>query len=210
VDMALRWEAEGAKWLHVVDLDAAISGSEENVEVLKKMFSVVRIPIQLGGGLRSRERIEQAIAWGASRVVVGTAALENESMLHESLSRNEEYIAVGIDVKDGRLATRGWKSFSTLSPATAAKRLALKGVRTFVVTDIAQDGMLTGPNFALAEQIAAVTKASVILSGGIASLEDLVQARTLESRGIDGVIIGKALYEKRFTLRDALAMMYRQ
>ncbi|MDD5544184.1 MAG: 1-(5-phosphoribosyl)-5-[(5-phosphoribosylamino)methylideneamino]imidazole-4-carboxamide isomerase [Acidobacteriia bacterium] len=209
VDIALRWESEGAEWLHVVDLDAAISGRDDNCPILEKLFEAVRIPIQFGGGLRTLERIERAIGWGASRVVIGTAALENETMLREAMVRNSDSIAVGIDVRDGHVATHGWTSISELTPTSAAKRFALLGVRTFVVTDIAQDGMLTGPNFALTEQIASVTKASVILSGGISSLDDLVQARTLESRGIDGVIVGKALYERRFTLREALAMMYR-
>ncbi len=206
VRMALHWEQEGAEWLHVVDLDAAFTGSAVNDEIVEEILRAVRIPVQLGGGLRTLERVERAIAWGASRVVVGTAAVEDSKFLAEVLSRQGDYLAVGLDIKNGHVATHGWKTESPLEAVSFAKRLALQGVRTFVVTDVAQDGMLSGPNFALTEQIAAATKASVILSGGIGSLEHLRQARALEERGVDGIIIGKALYEKSFTLKEALAV----
>jgi phosphoribosylformimino-5-aminoimidazole carboxamide ribotide isomerase len=163
--MALHWEREGAQWLHVVDLDAAISESEENQTAIEGILQAVRIPVQLGGGMRSLARIEAAIGMGASRVVIGTAAVEDIKMLHSAIERHGDCLAVGIDVKDGCVATRGWKSETALEPAALAKRLARIGVATFVVTDISQDGMLTGPNYALTEHIAQVTKASVILSG---------------------------------------------
>lgn len=204
--VALAWENQGAEWLHVVDLDAAISGSQENREVIENILRAVRIPVQLGGGMRTLERIEEAIAQGASRVVIGTAAIENPDLLKESLTRWGDYLAVGLDIRNGRVATHGWKSESGSDAIAFAKHLAIHGVRTLVVTDIAQDGMLTGPNFALTEQIAAVTRASVIMSGGISSLNDLRQARALEDRGVDGVIIGKALYENRFTLSEAMVV----
>jgi phosphoribosylformimino-5-aminoimidazole carboxamide ribotide isomerase len=206
VRMALHWEQEGAEWLHVVDLDAAITGSMENNHLIETILEGVRIPVQLGGGIRTLERIEECIVMGASRIVLGTAAVENPPLLQEAVKRHGDYLAVGIDVKNGHIATRGWKSETDSEAATFAKRLALHGVRTFVVTDIAQDGMLTGPNYALTDQIASVTRASVILSGGIGSLEDLSRARALEERGVDGIIIGKALYENRLTLKQARAV----
>jgi phosphoribosylformimino-5-aminoimidazole carboxamide ribotide isomerase len=206
VRMALHWEQEGAEWLHVVDLDAAMTGSMENNHLIETILEAVRIPVQLGGGIRALERIEECIVMGASRIVLGTAAVEDPPLLQEAVKRHGDYLAVGIDVKNAHIATRGWKSETDSEAATFAKRLALHGVRTFVVTDIAQDGMLTGPNYALTEQIASVTRASVILSGGIGSLEDLSRARALEERGVDGIIIGKALYENRFTLKQARAV----
>lgn len=206
VQMALHWENEGAAWLHVVDLDAAISESETNRAIVERLLRAVRIPVQLGGGLRSLPQIEKAVAWGASRVVLGTAAVENKEMMKNAVEQFGDYLAVGIDVKDAQVATRGWKSESQETAAHLARRLALHGVRTFVVTDVKQDGTLAGPNFALTEQIAAATRAAVILSGGIGSLEDLSKARALEARGVEGVIVGKALYEKRFSLGDALAL----
>ncbi|MGB7620994.1 MAG: 1-(5-phosphoribosyl)-5-[(5-phosphoribosylamino)methylideneamino]imidazole-4-carboxamide isomerase [Terriglobia bacterium] len=205
VQTALHWEREGAEWLHVVDLDAALSESHKNEEVVEEILRVVRIPVQLGGGMRSLARIEKAIAIGASRVVIGTAAVENYSMLHQAIEQFGDYLAVGIDVRDEHVATRGWKLETDSEPKKFAKNLALHGINVFVVTDIAQDGMLSGPNYALAEGIARVTKGSVILSGGIGSLDDLIRARTLANRGIDGVIVGKALYEAKFTLKEALA-----
>lgn len=206
LQMALRWEKEGAEWLHVVDLNAAISESDENLKAIEAILQAVRIPVQLGGGMRSLERVERAIALGASRVVLGTAAVEDHSLLHQALEKHGDYLAVGIDVKNGHVATQGWKTESDVDAVTFAKRIALLGVRTFIVTDIAQDGMLSGPNFALAELIAGVTKSPVILSGGVGSLEDLQRARALEERGVEGVIVGKALYEEKFSLGEALAV----
>jgi phosphoribosylformimino-5-aminoimidazole carboxamide ribotide isomerase len=209
VQMALHWEREGAKWLHIVDLDAALSESHKNEDTIEEILRVVRIPVQLGGGMRNLPRIEKAIALGASRVVIGTAAVENYEMLHRAIEQHGDYIAVGIDVKHDHVATRGWKLETDSEPAQFAKNLALHGVSVFVVTDIAQDGMLSGPNYALAERVARATKGSVILSGGIGSLEDILQARTLGDRGVDGIIVGKALYEGKFTLKEALKVMAR-
>lgn len=207
IQMALHWEREGAEWLHIVDLDAAISESDENQTIIEEILRVVRIPVQVGGGMRTLPRIERAIGMGASRVVIGTAAVENRVLLQQAIERFGDYVAVGLDVRNGHVAVRGWKSDTQSEVTSLAKNLALHGVRTLIVTDIAQDGMMTGPNFALAEQIAGLTKASVILSGGIGSLNDLQQARALEERGVDGVIVGKALYEKKFTLKQALAVI---
>jgi len=209
IEMALFWERGGAEWLHIVDLDAAMSGSEENQDLIEKILQAVSIPVQLGGGIRDLSHLEKAIAIGASRIVVGTAAVEDPAMLHQAIERHGDYLAVGIDVKHSHLATRGWKLETESEPLKFAKKLALLGVKTFVVTDIAQDGMLSGPNYALAERIAGATRESVILSGGIGSLEDLLRARTLEGRGVDGVIIGKALYEGKFTLEEALRITSR-
>lgn len=206
VQMALHWEREGAEWLHIVDLDAALSEGRKNEDTIEEILRVVRIPIQLGGGIRSLPLIEKAIALGASRVVIGTAAVENYEMFHRAMEQYGDYIAVGIDVKNGHVATHGWKLETDSEPAQFAKSLALHGVSVFIVTDIAQDGMLSGPNYALAERVAQATKGSVILSGGIGSIEDILRARTLGNRGVEGVIVGRALYEKKFTLKEALGV----
>ncbi len=204
VQMALHWESEGAEWLHVVDLDAAMTGESRNGPTVEAILQAVRIPVQLGGGFRTLDRVKQAIEIGASRVVIGTAAVENPEMLRQALEQFADFLAVGVDVKHGYVATRGWKEDTTEEAVTFAKKLALWGVRTLVVTDISQDGMMTGPNYALTEQIAEASRVPVILSGGISSLNDIRLARALANKGVDGIVIGRALYEKRFTLREAL------
>lgn len=207
IQMAKHWENEGAEWLHVVDLDAAIAESAINRDLLEELLQAVRIPVQLGGGMRTLTRIENAIALGASRIVLGTAAVEDKKLLQSAMERFGDYLAVGVDVKSGRVVTRGWKSETNVEVTRFAKQLALHGVRTLIVTDVTEDGMMRGPNFALTEQVASVSHTSVILSGGISSLDDLSRARALQERGVDGVIIGKALYEKKFTLKEALAVV---
>lgn len=207
VQMALHWEKEGAEWLHVVDLDAALAESDVNQRLLEELLQFVRVPVQLGGGMRTLPRIERMIALGASRIVLGTAAVEDKKLLQSAMERFGDYLAVGVDVKNDRIVTRGWKTETDLEATRFVKQLAMHGVRTLVVTDVAQDGMMRGPNFALTEQMALISRASVILSGGISSLDDLSKARALQDRGVDGVIIGKALYEKIFTLKEAQAVL---
>lgn len=209
------FQESGAEWLHVVDLDGAFSDPNSRTrQVVREIISQVQIPIQLGGGLRSLLDIEQVIALGIRRVVLGTLAVEAPEVLAQALRLfGGDRVAVGIDAREGRVLTRGWRTDGALSAVELAKRVANLGVERAVYTDIARDGMLTGVNI---EQTCAIARESglkVTASGGVASLADLAQVRTASSEEqrrttgqgvVDSVIVGKALYEGRFTLAEAL------
>lgn len=201
---AQRWVDGGAEWLHLVDLDAAF-GHGTNAEVLRRVIDAVDIKVELSGGIRDEESLSRALDTGCTRVNIGTAALENPQWCEEIIAQHGDRIAIGLDVKGDKLAARGWTReggdvFETLSRLTEA------GCSRFVVTDVASDGMLTGPNFELLGAICARTDAKVIASGGISTLEDLRQLRGLVPIGVEGAIIGTALYVGKFTLPDALAV----
>jgi phosphoribosylformimino-5-aminoimidazole carboxamide ribotide isomerase len=204
VAVALRWESEGAAWLHLVDLDGAMSTEAGNRAIAKKIFEALRIPVQFGGGMRTSKDLEEILGAGAARVVIGTAAVQDPLFLSGALQQFGERIVVGLDARDGRVATHGWNRIGSLEAVAFAKSLAESGVRRVVYTDISRDGMLAGPNLEATTRLADAAQMKVIASGGVASLEDLRALRGLGA-GIEGVIVGKALYEKRFTLRDAIA-----
>ena len=204
VAVALRWESEGAAWLHLVDLDGAMSAETGNRATAKKIFEALKIPVQFGGGMRTLKDLEEILGAGAVRVVIGTAAVQDPLFLSEALQRFGERIVVGLDARDGRVATHGWNRVGSLEAVAFAKSLAESGVRRIVYTDISRDGMLEGPNFEATRRLADAAQTKVIASGGVASLENL-RALCGLGAGIEGVIVGKALYEKRFTLRDAIA-----
>lgn len=204
VSVAQRWEAEGAAWIHLVDLDGAMSDGAGNRAVAKKIFASLRIPVQFGGGLRTMKDLDEILDAGAARIVVGTAAVKQPEFLAEALQRFGERIVVGIDSRNGQVATHGWNQVGSLEAATFAQTLASSGVRRVVYTDISKDGMLSGPNFEATKRLAAQSQLKVIASGGVASLEDLRLLSGLESDGIEGAIVGKALYERRFTLKEAI------
>lgn len=204
VAVARQWEAEGAEWLHLVDLDGALGAGSLNRGVAAQIFQALKIPVEFGGGIRRMEDLEQIIGAGASRVIIGTAAVDNETFLSAALERYGEKIAVGVDARNGRVATKGWQELGSLDAVAFAKRLAGLGVRRIIYTDISKDGMLQGPNLETTRQIAIESGLKVIASGGISSLDDIRQMKTLESCGVEGVITGKALYEKRFKLSEAL------
>ena len=205
VAVALRWEAEGAAWLHLVDLDGAMSEGSGNRAIAKRIFAAVRIPVQFGGGLRAMEDLEEILEAGAARVVVGTAAVQHPEFLAEALQRFGERIVVGIDARDSRVATHGWNQAGSLEAVAFAQTLARSGVQRVVYTDISKDGMLVGPNLEATKRLAADSQLKVVASGGVASLDDLRALRALEDVGIEGAIVGKALYERRFTLQEAIA-----
>jgi phosphoribosylformimino-5-aminoimidazole carboxamide ribotide isomerase len=204
VSVALRWEEEGAAWLHLVDLDGAMSETPGNRTIAKRIFTALRIPVQFGGGLRTMKDLEEMLEAGASRVVVGTAAVQHPEFLAEALERFGERIVVGIDARDGRVATHGWNRVGSLEAAAFAQTLARGGVQRVVYTDISKDGMLVGPNLEATRRLAADSQLKVVASGGVASLDDLLALRDLEAIGIEGAIVGKALYERRFTLKEAI------
>ena len=205
VAVALRWEAEGAAWLHLVDLDGAMSEGSGNRAIAKGIFAALRIPVQFGGGLRTMKDLEEILGAGAARVVVGTAAVQHPEFLAEALQQFGERIVVGIDARDGRVATHGWNQVGSLEAVAFAQTLARTGVQRVVYTDISKDGMLVGPNLEATKRLAVDSQLKVVASGGVASLSDLQALRGLENTGIEGAIVGKALYERRFTLKEAIA-----
>lgn len=202
VEAAHRWQEAGAEWLHLVDLDAAF-GRGHNVDVIRRLIDETELQVELSGGIRDDATLERALATGCSRVNIGTAALENPEWCAEIIARHRDRIAISLDVKGDKLAARGWTSeggnvFETLA------RLDDAGCRRYVVTDVASDGMLSGPNYELLGAICARTESPVVASGGISSLEDLRRLRGLVPIGIEGAIVGTALYLGKFTLEDAL------
>lgn len=201
LEVAKRFEGEGAEWLHVVDLDAALQGVPGNREIIERVISTVGIPVQCSGGIRSMDAIAWAVDAGAGRVVLGTQALADPAFVLEAVDRYEDTVAVGLDVRGDRLQARGWTEDAGELYATL-EHLNLARVSRYVVTDVARDGMLEGPNLDLLISVGAHTGAAITASGGVSSLDDL---RALAQLGVESCIVGKALYAGRFTLPDALA-----
>jgi phosphoribosylanthranilate isomerase len=203
VEAARRWQQAGAQWLHLVDLDAAF-GRGSNAAVLAQMIRGTGVSVELSGGIRDDDALEAALKTGAQRVVVGTAALERPDWVRQVIARHGDRIAVGLDARGDRLAARGWTTDGGDLMTTLA-RLDADGCARYVVTDVAKDGMLRGPNLDLLKRVCAATSRPVIASGGVSSLEDLRAIAGLQPAGVAGAIIGTALYEGKFTLPEALA-----
>ena len=202
LEVALEFQAAGAEWLHLVDLDAAF-GRGENSELLASVVKALDIKVELSGGIRDDESLRRALATGCTRVNLGTAALENPEWTAQVISQYGERIAVGLDVRGHTLAARGWTKeggdlFETI------ERLDRNGCARYVVTDVAKDGTLMGPNFELLKEVCAATKKPVVASGGISSIADIEGLAQLRSIGVEGAIVGKALYAGAFTLQEAL------
>ena len=209
VEVALSFEDDGAEMLHVVDLDGAFSeANSRNRRALRKILHTVGIPVQFGGGLRTIEDIFDAIDIGLNRVVIGTVAAESPETFAEMLAEfGSEIIVVGIDANRGQAVTRGWETETEIDALTLARRVAAIGVERIVYTDIQRDGMLTGPNVEQTSLIARETGLKVTASGGVSSIDDLLKLKAAVESGVDSVIVGKALYERRFTLRAALEVL---
>jgi phosphoribosylformimino-5-aminoimidazole carboxamide ribotide isomerase len=207
ITVAEAFENDGAEMLHVVDLDGAFGeANRENRDVLEQLVNRVTVPVQFGGGLRSRNDIAQALGLGVARVVIGTLAVESADLLAEIIREfGADRVAVGIDARNGQAMTRGWMSEKQLTASTLAQRVASAGVERIVYTDIQRDGMLTGINLDQTCMIAKTSGLKITASGGVSSLDDLKQVAAVSHCGIDSVIIGKALYEHRFNLPDAIA-----
>jgi phosphoribosylformimino-5-aminoimidazole carboxamide ribotide isomerase/phosphoribosylanthranilate isomerase len=204
LEAALAFQEAGAKWLHLVDLDAAF-GTGDNQEVLREVIAKLDIQVELSGGIRDEDSLTRALATGCARINLGTAALESPEWTASVIARYGERIAVGLDVRGRTLAARGWTKeggdlFETLD------RLDSEGCARYVLTDVNKDGTLQGPNLELLKSVCAVTKSPVIASGGVSSLSDLKALRELVSIGVEGAIVGKALYAGAFTLQEALAV----
>jgi 1-(5-phosphoribosyl)-5-[(5-phosphoribosylamino)methylideneamino] imidazole-4-carboxamide isomerase/N-(5'phosphoribosyl)anthranilate isomerase len=201
VAAAKRWQQAGAEWIHMVDLDAAF-GRGSNAALLATMIAEVGISVELSGGIRDDAALAAALSTGAERVVVGTAALERPDWVRQVIAKHGDRIAVGLDARGDRLAARGWTTDGgDLMEALA--RLDADGCARYVVTDVAKDGMLRGPNLDLLKRVCAATTRPVIASGGVSSLADLTAIAGLRADGVEGAIIGTALYEGRFTLPEA-------
>jgi phosphoribosylformimino-5-aminoimidazole carboxamide ribotide isomerase len=200
---AHEWAGAGARWLHVVDLDGARRGAPVNLHHVKAIAQSVPVPVQCGGGLRSAEAIDAAFEAGARRIVIGTAAYD-EDFLAPVLDARGEGVAVAVDVRDGKVSAKGWTESTGLEAPAVVARLVEQGVRTIVYTDVDRDGLLAGPDLDVFAEIAHAAGASrVIYSGGIGSLEHLETLAALGLPNLDGVIVGKALYERRFTVFEA-------
>ena len=204
-EAALRWEREGAEFLHVVDLDGALAGKPSNGVAIKNILSNIHIPIEVGGGIRTLEAIESTLTLGVSRVILGSAAVQNRSLVKEACQRYGERIAVGIDAKDGIAAIDGWGISGGISAIALAKELSSYGLEIIIYTDIARDGTLSGVNVEATAKLALESGVRVIASGGVRSLEDIYALKEREADGIIGVIAGKSIYEGTLSLSKAIA-----
>ena len=201
VEMALKWQKEGAEYLHVVDLDAAFSGEFVNMDIVKEIVHSVKIPIEMGGGVRTKEdimtRIEEV---GVSRVIIGTMAIEDEDLVKWAVEKYKDRIAVGIDAKNGKVMTKGWATATDIDAVDLAIRMKNLGVRTIIYTDISRDGMLAGPETENTTKMVKKTWMNVIASGGVTTIDDII---TVRGTGACGVIIGTALYEGTIDFKQA-------
>jgi phosphoribosylformimino-5-aminoimidazole carboxamide ribotide isomerase len=204
---ARRWADAGARWLHVVDLDGARAGKSVNLAHVRRIVAAVGVPVQLGGGLRDSKKVEEALSSGAERVVLGTAAVRDPEMAGAIASVHGERLVVSVDSRSGKVAAEGWTESSDLDTVDVVAALSEQGVQRFVYTPVDVDGLMEGPDLESLREVAAATEGEVIYSGGVGSLADL---RALGALGIDnlgGVIVGRALYEGRFTVGEARAAL---
>jgi phosphoribosylformimino-5-aminoimidazole carboxamide ribotide isomerase len=204
---ARRWVDGGARWLHVVDLDGARAGEPMNLEHVRRIVAAVGIPVQLGGGLRDSKKVEEAISSGAERIVLGTAAVRDPDLAAAIAGAHGDRVVVSVDSRSGKVAAEGWTEASDLGTAEVIAALAERGIRRFVYTPVDVDGLMEGPDLDSLREAAKATDGELIYSGGVGSLDDL---RALAELGVDnlgGVIVGRALYEKRFTVAEAQAIL---
>lgn len=200
-ETAKQWERLGGEYIHVVDLDGALKGHGVNAEVIKSICAAVNVPVQTGGGIRTMEDIEKKLSCGISRVIIGTGAVKDEEFVKRAVDRYGDKIVIGIDAKNSMVAIEGWEKVSEFSAVEFAKKMENIGVQTVVYTDIATDGTLKGPNTAAMREMAEAVKLDVIASGGVGSIEDIL---SLEPTGVEGVIVGRALYTGNVDLTEAV------
>ncbi len=203
-DMAKLFADQGAEWIHMVDLDGAKAGKRVNDRFVVEVAQKLNAKVQIGGGIRTEEDVAYYIENGVDRVILGSAAISNPDFVKDMLRKYGEKIAIGIDAKDGYVATEGWLNTSSVKATDLGVELARAGAEVFIFTDIATDGMLSGPNIDAVAELAEVTGKSVIASGGVSSIEDLKRLSVYEERGVSGAIVGKALYTNQFTVAEAI------
>ncbi|WP_368487765.1 1-(5-phosphoribosyl)-5-[(5-phosphoribosylamino)methylideneamino]imidazole-4-carboxamide isomerase [Clostridium sp. BJN0013] len=201
LDTALRFKSEGAEYIHMVDLDGALRGAGENLNIISKVVTSVDVPIEVGGGIRSIETIDEFMKLGVSRVILGTAALNNRKLVIKAVANYGEKIAVGIDAKDGIPAADGWTTFSKTNYVDFGKEMEQIGVQTLIFTDISRDGTLKGANLEQLLKLKNSVKCNVIASGGIKDIEDI---KKLKQENVYGAIVGKAIYAKTLSLKEAI------
>jgi phosphoribosylformimino-5-aminoimidazole carboxamide ribotide isomerase len=203
LDAAVRWVRAGARALHVVDLDGARSGEPANLEHVRRITAAVDVPVQVGGGLRSASAVAAALDAGASRVVLGTAAYRDVNFLDEVVAKHRDRVVVSVDVRDGRLAAAGWTEQTEIPVQAVIDSLGQRGVSRFVYSNIDRDGMLTGPDLDEVRRISEIVRGTFVYSGGVSCVDDLRALAALRRVNLSGVIVGKALYEQRFTVDEA-------
>jgi phosphoribosylformimino-5-aminoimidazole carboxamide ribotide isomerase len=207
LDAAMRFAEAGVHILHVVDLDGAKAGEPVNLEVVRRIADAVPFPIQVGGGLRNADCVAGVLRVGAERVVIGTAAMRDPEFLDAMLVEHGERIVVSVDAREGKVSLAGWTETSDVDVADAVADLTARGVQRFLFTPIEVDGTLAGPGFDQLARVAAATPASVIYSGGVGTLDDLKRLRAEAAANVEGVIVGRALYEERFTVDEAITAL---
>ena len=206
-EMAVRWADAGAEYLHVVDLDGALAGQSSNTEVIKRILAKVKMPVQVGGGIRTLANIENMLALGVSRVILGSVAVRDPELVREACQKFPGQVVVGIDAKNGEVAVEGWGIGGGIGAIELAKKMAAVGVEHIIFTDISRDGMLSGVNVEATAELAKASGVKVIASGGVSSLADLKALQLHEADGIEGCIIGKAIYTGALDLKEALAAL---
>jgi len=208
IEMALKWAEQGATRLHIVDLDGALDAKPKNLELISEIVDRVDLPVQVGGGIRDKKTIEHYLNSGIDRVIIGTAAIKNPDLVVESIAEfGADRIVVGIDAKNGQVATEGWLETSDTSAVELAKEMKEKGVKWVVYTDISRDGTMVGPNIESTKELAAETGLQVVASGGVSDIADIKDLKEVESAGISGVITGKALYSGSLDLEEAIEVI---
>ena len=203
-EMAMKWQSAGARFLHLVDLDGALAKKPMNLAAVERILGSVDIPVELGGGIRSLENIEEVLALGVSRVILGSVAVQDPELVEEACQKYEERIIVGIDAKDGIVAVDGWGVSGEVEAGELAKRMVNAGVCTIIYTDISRDGTLTGVNAEATVALAKESGEAVIASGGVNSLDDIRRLKRLEADGVCGVIVGKSIYTGALDLQEAI------
>lgn len=206
LEVAKQWVAAGAQWLHVVDLDGALHGEMRNFDIIAQLAQNIPLPIQMGGGVRTENDIEKLIGAGVKRVILGTRVVQDKTFLKNILSLYGDKIGVSLDCKDGKVTQRGWTETTDVKGTDFAKELEGLGSKCLVYTDVRRDGMLTGPNFEALSEILSVVKIPVIASGGIANIEDIKKLLVIKPRSVLGAITGKAIYEGKLDLREAITI----
>lgn len=201
--IAKKWEDKGSKFIHVVSLNGARGEGNVNDRSIKRILDTVNIPIQIGGGIRDKNRVKELLDLGVNRVIVGSMAVKNKELLKDLIKEYKEKIVVSIDAKDGKVAIEGWEEISNIDSLQLCKELEEMGVKTIVYTDISKDGMMIGPNFDIYDKISKETSLDIIASGGITTIEDV---KKLSSINLYGAIIGKALYENKIELKEVLSL----
>jgi phosphoribosylformimino-5-aminoimidazole carboxamide ribotide isomerase len=207
LDAARRWLEAGARALHVVDLDGARTGKPTNLAHVSRIAAALDVPIQVGGGLRNAADVSAALAAGASRVIIGTAALRDVDFLDQAIAEHGEQVVVSVDARQGLLAAEGWQEQTRIPITSVVERLGARGVRRFVYSSIDRDGMLNGPDIDGVLEMATAVRGSFVYSGGVSSLDDLAQLIALRQVNLSGVIVGTALYERRFELAEAQELL---